>query len=144
MRNPTLDKQDKNTTEPHKYQREYQPKDWNRGSLRRGSSENWFLELPSQVNLEQEFNRLVETWLSETRRTSSTTEMAMHPSYQQIIGMGSLAIPFIINRMESGGGRWFWALKAITRNDPVPAEKRGETKEMVRIWKEWLQVNGYR
>jgi hypothetical protein len=144
MRNPTLGKQDKNTTEPHKYQREYQPKDWNRGSLRRSSSENWFLELPSQVNLEQEFNRLVETWLSETRRTSSTTEMAMHPAYQQIIGMGSPAIPFIINKMESGGGRWFWALKAITRNDPIPAEKRGETKEMVRIWKEWLQVNGYR
>jgi hypothetical protein len=115
MRNPTLDKQGKNTTEPHKYQREYQPKDWNRGSSRRDSSENWFLELPSQVNLEQEFNRLVETWLSETRRTSSTTEMAMHPAYQQIIGMG-----------------------------PIPAEKRGETKEMVRIWKEWLQVNGYR
>jgi hypothetical protein len=144
MRNPTLDKQGKNTTEPHKYQREYQPKDWNRGSSRRDSSENWFLELPSQVNLEQEFNRLVETWLSETRRTSSTTEMAMHPAYQQIIGMGSPAIPFIINKMESGGGRWFWALKAITRNDPIPAEKRGETKEMVRIWKEWLQVNGYR
>ena len=43
----------------------------------------------------------------------------MHPAYQQIIGMGADAVPFILLEMEEHGGYWFWALSAITGQNPT-------------------------
>ena len=54
-----------------------------------------------------------------TAMFSSITEIAMHPAYQQIIGMGSIAIPFIMRELENRPAHWFWALKSITGEDPV-------------------------
>ncbi|MBW4601031.1 MAG: hypothetical protein KME29_15905 [Calothrix sp. FI2-JRJ7] len=43
-----------------------------------------------QVLLEANFTKLVNQWRQETRGMSSTDEMSMHPTYQNIIGMGKL------------------------------------------------------
>jgi hypothetical protein len=37
--------------------------------------------------------------------------------------MGKDAIPLLLRELGKKSGRWFWALKAITREDPVPVEK---------------------
>jgi hypothetical protein len=92
---------------------------------------------------EEIFMKLVSTWKQETRGISATTELAMHPAYQQIIGLGELAVPLLLKELEQKSGRWFWALKAITREDPVAPESRGRTQEMVKAWLEWGRKNGY-
>src|SRR3989338_4895582 len=61
----------------------------------------------------QKFRGLVDTWRNETQASSSVTEMAMHPAYQQIIGMWPAAIPLILRELENKPDHWFWALKAI-------------------------------
>ncbi|NEP54002.1 MAG: hypothetical protein F6K65_36510, partial [Moorea sp. SIO3C2] len=68
-----------------------------------------------QEDIEQTFRQLVDQWRKETRGISSTTHAAMHPAYQQIIGMGKEAIPLLLRELEQKSGRWFWALKSITR-----------------------------
>ncbi|MEH1942661.1 MAG: hypothetical protein V7L01_20930 [Nostoc sp.] len=97
-----------------------------------------------QIDLEITFTALVNQWRQENRGVSSTNQMSMHPAYQQIIGMGEAAIPLLLRELEKKTGRWFWALKSITREDPVPSEHRGNTKEMTKAWLDWGRQRGYK
>jgi hypothetical protein len=77
---------------------------------------------------------------------SSITEAILCPAYQSIIGMGELAVPFILVQLESerdDPDQWFWALKAITGADPVDAGDRGNYANMARAWLQWGKNLGY-
>ncbi|MBI2985266.1 MAG: hypothetical protein HYY45_00720 [Deltaproteobacteria bacterium] len=91
----------------------------------------------------QKFRGLVDTWRNETQASSSVTEMAMHPAYQQIIGMGPAAIPLILRELENKPDHWFWALKAITGIDPVKPSERGKIRKMVEAWLRWGKEEGH-
>jgi hypothetical protein len=88
-------------------------------------------------NLAVKFSRLKYEWEKDTIFMSSITDIAMHPAYQQIIGLGRDALPFIMNELSAGPGLWFWALKAITGADPVPPDMRGDMEAMAREWLQW-------
>jgi antitoxin (DNA-binding transcriptional repressor) of toxin-antitoxin stability system len=96
-----------------------------------------------KTELETTFYQLVEQWRQETRGVSSTEQLSMHSAYQQIIGMGSDVIPMLLRELERNSGRWFWALKSITREDPVTPEQQGKTKEMIESWLNWGRKKGY-
>jgi hypothetical protein len=100
---------------------------------------------PTSVSqeIEQTFIDLVTQWRNETRGVSSTNQLAMHPSYQKIIGMGEVVVPLLLKELESKTGRWFWALESITRENPIPFESRGKTQEMIRAWLQWGEQKGY-
>ena len=87
--------------------------------------------------LEQKFQRLVKQWREETLFTSSSTEKVMHPSYQRIIGMGPAAISLVLREMQERGGHWFWALRAITEEDPVNPQDVGHVRKMTEAWLQW-------
>jgi len=95
------------------------------------------------ANVEALFLTLAHRWKEERGPSSSTTEIAMCPSYQRIIGLGPAAIPLILRELEREPDHWFWALKAITGEDPVPADSRGKVREMARLWVEWGRQQGY-
>ena len=63
--------------------------------------------------------------------------MATHPAYQQIIGMGKEAIPLILEELQREEDHWFWALKAITGEDPVPGKDWGKIQAMRAAWLAW-------
>ena len=96
-----------------------------------------------QLDLEQEFSRLAQQWRAETEFLSSLTEMAAHPAYQRIIGMGRLALPMIFRDLATEPDHWFWALKAITGSDPVPPSHRGNLEMMAADWLAWGKSRGY-
>lgn len=89
------------------------------------------------------FNRLKTSWESETAYLSSITDMATHPAYQQIIGMGYDAVPLILHEMEKKPNYWFWALISITGEDPVTPEHKGDVEEMTDAWLSWGRNQGY-
>jgi hypothetical protein len=89
------------------------------------------------------FQELAERWREERGPTSSTTDMALCPSYQRIIGMGPAAVPLLLRELELRPDHWFWALKSITGADPVPPASRGKVREMARLWLEWGRNQGY-
>jgi hypothetical protein len=93
--------------------------------------------------LEQEFNQLAEQWRSETGMASFIRQMAMHPAYQKIIGMGKEALPFIFRELKSRGGDWLWALEAIARPTTNPALGTTNFKDAVSSWLRWGEENGY-
>ena len=55
------------------------------------------------------FERLGNEWRAATPFAPSMLEMAMHPSYQQIIGLGRPAISFILQELSRKPDHWFWA-----------------------------------
>jgi hypothetical protein len=67
----------------------------------------------------------------------------LNPHYQDIIGMGKKALPFIFMDLEQRGGKWFWALRHITRENPVALADRGKTKKMTEVWLQWGRKNRY-
>ena len=100
-------------------------------------------DIRQTVAVETRFQALAANWKRDTRMTSSTTEMAMHPAYQQIIGMGERALPLIFHALQEAPDHWFWALKAITGEDPVPESDRGRIPAMRQAWLNWGKHNGF-
>jgi len=89
------------------------------------------------------FFTLKADWEAETAHLSSITEISMNYAYQQIIGMGTIAIPFILAELRKTPGHWFWALKSITGEDPVLPKQRGRIKQMAEAWLRWGKEQGY-
>ncbi len=102
-----------------------------------------FPESRQQENYIQRFYNLLETWRGDLKHISSITDAALHPSYQQIIGMGEKILPFILKELESKPLYWFWAVKAITHVDPVPPADKGKVQKMKDAWLKWAQNQGY-
>ncbi len=96
---------------------------------------------PAETDLEQTFRALVEKWRSETAHFSLIFKKAMHPAYQRIIGLGPSAIPLILREMQQRPGHWFWALNAITGEDP--AQPGDSVEEAKRAWLQWGRKKGY-
>ena len=91
------------------------------------------------------FQRLADEWRHQSASMSSVTAMAMLRPYQQIIGMGPAAIPFILTELKIEGDdpdQWFWALSTIAEannlNPPqIKAEDQGDYHKMAQTWLEW-------
>jgi len=90
----------------------------------------------------ERFRSLAQQWRSETRWLSSTTEIAMNPSYQAIIGMGAEALPMILEELRQSTDHWYWALRAISNEDPVVPRDRGSVRKMRGAWLQWGEAKG--
>ena len=93
--------------------------------------------------LRETFERLADEWEEATLFLSFSDQAAAHSAHQEIVGMGERAVPLILERMRSRGGRWFHALHAITKANPVRPADRGYVKAMQASWLEWGERNGY-
>lgn len=93
--------------------------------------------------IESRFSTLAKEWKQATAATSSLTEKTMHPAYQQIIGLGPNVIPLLLRELAERPDHWFWALRAISGEDPVEPEQHGRIKKMAEAWLEWGRKQGY-
>jgi hypothetical protein len=94
--------------------------------------------------IEKKFIRLRDEWRKQRGHSSSTVDLVMHSAYQSIIGMGWEAVPFILTELQAGPDRWFWALRAITEEDPVREQDHGNSEAMRRAWLDWGRARGYK
>ena len=93
---------------------------------------------------ERRFKKLAKSWRSETELVSKVTKRVMHPAYQKIIGMGESAIPLILKDLsDNGPDDWFWALSAITDENPITREIAGNMAAMTEAWLQWGRNAGY-
>lgn len=87
------------------------------------------------------FSRLSSEWKAKSRHMSNTTQMAMLEPYQRIIGMGWDAVPLILEELKREPDYWFWALTAITEENPVAEGAAGKLEPMTRAWLDWGMKN---
>jgi hypothetical protein len=101
----------------------------------------------SQVTVDEElertFHELKAKWKAQTRFLSSTTQIIHNENYQYIIGLGPSVIPLLLKDLAETHNFWFWALMAISRENPVPEESSGNTGKMVATWLDWGRRKGY-
>lgn len=96
----------------------------------------------SANDVEARFRLHAARWRRETMFLSSTNAIAMHPDYQSIIGMGPASLGLILRDLQATSDHWFWALKAISGDDPVPPEDRGFVGRMRNAWLAWGRAKG--
>jgi hypothetical protein len=96
-----------------------------------------------QKQIEQvrrEFAKHSTKWRHDTAFTSSATDIILHPSYQRIVGLGTDVVPLILRQLEKSPEYWFWALEAITGENPVPESEKGRIRLMTKRWVDWGRV----
>ena len=92
--------------------------------------------------LHERFQTLKDAWKSKTRHLSNMAQIAIDFSYQSIIGMGPKVVPLILAELENETDHWFWALEAITGENPVSKAEAGDMEATARAWIEWGRRNG--
>ncbi len=96
---------------------------------------------PLMKDTEGLFRELADQWRRETAHLSLAIKKVMHPAYQRIIGLGPDAVPLILRELQRRPGHWFWALKAITGEDP--AQPEDTISQASHAWLRWGQERQY-
>ena len=97
----------------------------------------------SRPELEEMFRALADEWRTETEMHSSMSKKLRHPAYQKIIALGEPAIPLILRELRDRPGFWFEALKAITRQSPVPPDEKTDPRQVRERWLNWGREKRY-
>ena len=95
-----------------------------------------------EADLRHRFEQLRDEWKSQSRYLSNTAQIAMLWSYQQIIGMGPAVVPLILGELRRETDHWFWALEAISGENPAPPEAAGKVDETAKAWLDWGRRKG--
>lgn len=89
------------------------------------------------------FSSLADDWHKESELLSSTQDIINCPSYQKIIEMGSVAVPFIIRELRKGNGyglgHWSHALEALTGENPAQSAQKGNIQAIADAWLVWAE-----
>ena len=93
-------------------------------------------------NTKNLFIKLARIWREETAVLSSTTMICTNRYYQQIIGLGPDVVPLILEDLAEEVDHWFWALQAITRENPVDPSDVGNMEKMRQAWLRWGRERG--
>jgi hypothetical protein len=98
--------------------------------------------IPKDMELSELFRELANIWKAETGILSDITKKSMNWSYQQIIGLGLPVVPLILQELKVKPADWYWALSAITRQDPIKPEHAGNMAAMAQDWIRWGKDRG--
>ncbi len=98
--------------------------------------------LLANERIEDRFARLRDQWKHDSRYLSNTAQMALLWPYQQLIGMGMDAVPLILSELKREPDHWFWALEAITGENPVPKDDVGDVEASAKAWVSWGEQKG--
>lgn len=94
------------------------------------------------ADIHERFRRLASEWKEQSRYLSNTAQTAMLKPYQKIIGMGWSVVPLILEELQRTPDQWFWALEAITDENPVPRQAAGNVRLMAQAWVDWGMRRG--
>ena len=90
--------------------------------------------------LERRFHEAAERLYAETAFLSSMHQIVSHPCYLRIVGMGAVALPLLLRELPRRPALWFWALNAITDEDP--AKGIDNVREAAERWMAWSRERG--
>ena len=91
--------------------------------------------------IRERFNQLAGRWSEETELSSVHSKAILHRAYQQIIALGPVAVPLILERLRDQPDHWFWALTILT--DENPASAASSFTEARDAWLDWGATAGY-
>ncbi len=91
--------------------------------------------------LKSEFDNHARKWQIETEDFSILALRFSHASYLRIVGLGHVAIPWLLEELRTDPDWWFEALKAVSAEDP--ASQCASFDDAVEAWINWGSDRGY-
>jgi hypothetical protein len=91
----------------------------------------------SDRSIDDLFDSLKNKWISETGYLSDPEKIYNNTSYRQIVDLGDIFLPLILNDLEINYHNWFYALELITGANPIRDEHRGDIEAMTCDWMQW-------
>lgn len=98
---------------------------------------------PSHQDYVDIFYSSLRKWESETFHVSSIPEIVEHPAFLNIVEMGELAIPLIVQELENKPSVLLFALNKIVGAAPYLDADRGNIKAMTNAWLAWARRKGF-
>jgi hypothetical protein len=87
------------------------------------------------------FSELVSAWKAETCILSAPDDIRSSIHLKQIMDMGrEIAVPMIIRQLQIEGDNpyhWWWPLRTLVGENPVPVELRRDITQASRSWIDW-------
>lgn len=93
-------------------------------------------------SIHERFQKLKDNWKAQSRHLSNVAQISLVFSYQSIIGMGPEVVPLILAELDKEPDHWFWALEAITGENPVGDDIAGDMEASAEAWVQWGRKNG--
>lgn len=92
------------------------------------------------------FDHLFSEWERETMFAANVPMMTWHPNFNQIVGMGETAAPFLYEKLVAGSsitgiGAMLWD---IFQDGPNATHIAGKTDKLRELWLTWLEQKLYR
>ena len=89
-----------------------------------------------------QFDTLAAEWRKQVKFLSNLRQAVMFDSYQRIIGLGRPVVPVLLEELKRQPDWWFCALRAITGENPAPADAAGSLPKLAAAWVEWGRRRG--
>lgn len=90
------------------------------------------------------FEACVKLWREDTKPLSNSDRIESHPAFLRIIGLGPIAVEWILNELvRNGPCHLTAALRAITGANPTTPEMAGKLRAQAEAWIVWGMQNGY-
>lgn len=103
----------------------------------------------SKLGILARFMDLAKEWTKDTQGVKGT-EKYFNRNYIKIVDMGDDVIPIILDQIvkdlldEDGDpSQWFWALRLIIGENPVPERFRNSPKKAASCWLHWGNEHGF-
>jgi hypothetical protein len=100
-----------------------------------------FVQEMYKQQLKKRFDFYNSIWKNETIFSSSISEITNNSAYRSIIGLGQEVLPFIIDDLKTNDNHWFYALEALTGQNPIKENHKGIVPLMKNDWIEWAKEN---
>jgi hypothetical protein len=81
------------------------------------------------------FKKLAKQWRRDTGGMSVLSRVYEDENYKQILAMGPVVVPYIIQELKENPTRWFNALHTLTGENPAKDAKT--FNEACQAWIEW-------
>lgn len=119
-----------------------------RGRL--GRFQGWFDTRSGSINTayrsqdEIKFDLLTQRWLQDISGISDVDEIIENQNYQEMIAMGWVAVPLILQQLEVAPKQWFFALETITGETLGEDDLAGDVSALSAAWLNWGKARGLR
>ena len=130
-----------------KHSRKPQPQ-YQRGEVKRMvvikprvAAKGWTRDAES-ASISAPFKQLSEKIDLKYGHQSSLQRLVFSEEYLAVIGFGPRVVPLLLSDLKTGNTPWFWALKAITREDVGADVGGGDFRGLREAWLAWGIAKG--
>jgi hypothetical protein len=114
---------------------------WDIKAIPSTSSSEYSMILSEENSIEEIFVSLAKAWKNETAGYSFLAKKINNINYLGIIGLGVTVgepvVKLILQDLENGPDFWHFALKNITKENPVDKASVRDIRKIREIWLDW-------